>query len=425
MRFQKLVPVKQQFPDRRLSDVAGSVRRAMEEAEWTRSVRSGSRIAIGAGSRGISNIDVIVRAVVDFWKSRGVHPFIIPVMGSHGAATAEGQADVLAHYGITEQTMGVPVVSSLDVVDVGTTAEGIEVVMDRQAFESDGVMLCGRVKWHTDFDGKLESGIHKMMAIGLGKWSGARRYHCWALRIGMEQVIRSVGSLVLGTGKMLGGLAILEDAYHHTAEVHALGAQGMTEREEQLLARAKSWKPNIPATETDLLIIDEMGKNISGAGMDTKVINRSVDGPNLWPGVPLIRRIFVRDLSPLSYGNAIGVGFADMITDRLFEKIDSNATWINGLTSSTTQPAFTPMHFSDDRACVEKLIATCGKLDVSECSIVWIQNTLELGELMVSENLLPELRRNPQIEIVGEPQDLPFDSDGNLISLFAAEAVAH
>jgi Lactate racemase N-terminal domain len=425
MRLQKLVPVKQHFENRRLSDVAGSVRRAMEEAEWPRSVRAGSRIAVGAGSRGISNIDVIVRAVVDFWKSRGVHPFIIPVMGSHGAATAEGQADVLAHYGITEQTMGVPVVSSLDVVDVGTTPEGIEVVMDRQAFECDGAMLCGRVKWHTDFDGKLESGIHKMMAIGLGKWAGARRYHCWALRIGMDQVIRSVGGLILGTGKMLGGLAILEDAYHNTAEVHALGAKGMTAREEELLVRAKSWKPNIPAAETDLLIIDEMGKNISGAGMDTKVINRSVDGPNLWPNVPLIRRIFVRDLSELSYGNAIGMGFADMITDRLFEKIDYNATWINGLTSSTTQPAFTPMHFPDDRTCVEKLIATCGKLDAGECSVVWIRNTLELGEMMVSENLLPELRGNPEIEIIGEPQDLPFDSDGNLISLFAAEAVAH
>ena len=281
----------------------------MEEAEWPRAVPRGSRIAVGAGSRGISNIDVIVRAVVDFWKSRGVQPFIIPVMGSHGAATAEGQADVLAHYGITEQTMGVPVVSSLDVVTVGTTPEGIEVAMDRNAYESDGVMLCGRVKWHTDFDGKLESGIHKMMAIGLGKWAGARRYHCWALRIGMEQVIRSVGRLILGTGKMLGGLAILEDAYHSTAEVHALGVAGMTEREEELLARAKSWKPNIPVAETDLLILDEMGKNISGAGMDTKVINRSVDGPNLWPDVPLIRRIFVRDLSPLSYGNCDRHGF--------------------------------------------------------------------------------------------------------------------
>jgi hypothetical protein len=199
----------------------------------------------------------------------------------------------------------------------------------------------------------------------------------------------------------------------------------MAKSEEGLLARAKSWKPNIPAAETDLLIIDEMGKNISGAGMDTKVINRSVDGPNLWPGVPIVRRIFVRDLSPLSYGNSIGMGFADMITDRLFEKIDYNATWINGLTSSTTQPAFTPMHFPDDSTCIEKLIATCGKLDAGECSIVWIRNTLELGELMVSENLLAELRRNPQIEIIGEPQDLPFDSEGNLISMFAAEALAH
>ena len=255
-------------------------------------------------------------------------------MGSHGAASAEGQADVLAHYGITEQTMGAPVVSSLDVVKIGTTPEGIDVSMDRKALESDGVMLLSRVKWHTSFEGKLESGVHKMMAIGLGKWEGAKRYHAWSLRIGMEQVIRSVGKVVLDTGKMLGGLAILEDAYHNTAEVHALGTAGMTEREEELLRRTKAWKANIPVGEVDLLIVDEMGKNISGTGMDAKVINRGPQGPNKWPGVPLVRRVFTRDLTDLSYGNAIGIGFTDIVTDRLFNKIDFNATWINSLTAS-------------------------------------------------------------------------------------------
>jgi hypothetical protein len=425
MKLQRMVRIRQNFPERKLPDVAAAVRAEMEAAEWANAVPPGSRIAVGVGSRGISNIDVIAKSVVDFWKSRGAHPFLIPVMGSHGAASAEGQADVLAHYGITEQTIGAPVVSSLEVVKIGTTPEGIDVSMDRAGLESDGVILLSRVKWHTSFEGKLESGVHKMMAIGLGKWEGAKRYHAWGLRIGMEQVIRSVGKVVLDTGKMLGGLAILEDAYHNTAEVYALGAAGMVEREEELLHRTKAWKANIPVDDVDLLIIDEMGKNISGAGMDTKIINRSVDGPNLWPDVPLIRRIFVRDLSDMSYGNAVGMGFADIISDRLYEKIDFNPTWINGLTASTTQPAFTPMHFPNDRICVEKVIATCGKLDVSECSIVWIRNTLELGELMVSENLLEELSRNPAIEVTGQPQELPFDSDGNLVSMFAAEAVAH
>ena len=397
----------------------------MENAGWALAVKPGSRIAVGVGSRGITNIDIIARSVVDFWKSRDVKPFLIPVMGSHGAASAEGQADVLAHYGITEETMGAPVVSSLDVIPIGTTPEGIEVVMDRQAHEADGTMLLSRVKWHTDFDGKLESGIHKMMAIGLGKWAGAKRYHTFALHHGLEQVIRSVGKVMLGTGKMLGGMATIEDAYHNTAEVHAVGADGMVEREEELLARVKSWKPNIPVN-VDLLIIDEIGKNFSGAGMDTKVVNRSGrKGPNTWPNVPKIFRIFIRDLSPLSNGNAIGMGLADVITDRLFEKVDFEATWVNSLTASSPPAAFTPMHFPDDRTCLEKIAPTCGKLDLSEVTIAWIRNTMDIGELAISENLVPRVSDNPEVEIVSEPRQLEFDDAGNLINIFAAEPVTH
>lgn len=423
MPTQRLVRVRQNFPKRALADVAGAVRATLEDAEWTRQVKPGSRVAIGAGSRGIQNIDVIVRAAVDFWKSRDCKPFIIPVMGSHGAATAEGQADVLHHYGITEQRMGAPIVSSLDVTAIGTTPEGIEVSMDKQAFEADGVMLCSRVKWHTDFEGTLESGVHKMMAIGLGKWAGAKRYHTWALRLGMEKVIRSVGQVVLGSGKMLGGLAILEDAWHNTAEVHAIGAANMVAEEEKLLARTKSWKANIPAKEVDLLIVDEMGKTFSGAGMDTKVVNRSVDGPNVWKDVPRVIRLFARDLSDKSYGNAIGVGFADIVTDRLVAAIDYNATWVNGLTSSTTQPCATPIHFPTDRECIEKILPTCGRLDPNECTIIWIPNTMDIAECLVSENLLPEIERNPEIDIVSGPEAIDFDSAGNLIPAF--EAVAH
>lgn len=414
----RFVRIRQNFPHRALPDVSAAVRAEMEAAEWTAKVPAGSRIAVGVGSRGIQNIDKIAKAVVDFWLSRNVKPFLIPVMGSHGAASAEGQADVLAHYGITEETMGVPVVSSLDVDHVGTTPEGIEVSMDRQAHGADGVMLLSRVKWHTDFEGGLESGVHKMMAIGLGKWAGAKRYHTWALQLGMEQVIRSVGQVILSTGKMLGGLAILEDAWHATAEVHALGVDGMVAREEELLARTKSWKANVPVKAVDLLVVDETGKNFSGAGMDTKVINRSVDGPNVWKDVPFVRRVFVRDLSDLSYGNAIGIGFADVTTDRLAAKIDWNATWINGLTSSTTQPGALPMHFESDRDCIEKLLPTCARLDVAEATIAWIPNTMDLGELMISENLLDEVRANPEIEVLSEAAPLAFDGDDNLVEVF-------
>jgi hypothetical protein len=425
MKLQRLFRIRQNFSERKLPDVAAAVRAEMERAAWTQSVPAGSRIAVGVGSRGISNINIITKAVVDFWKSRGAKPFLIPVMGSHGAASAEGQADVLAHYGITEQTMGAPVVSSLEVVRIGTTPEGIDVAMDRTALESDGVMLLSRVKWHTSFEGKLESGVHKMMAIGLGKWEGAKRYHAWGLRIGMETVIRSVGKVVLGTGKMLGGLAILEDAYHNTAEVHALGAEGMVEREEELLRRTKAWKANIPVEEVDLLIVDEMGKNISGTGMDAKVVNRGPQGPNKWPGVPLVRRIFTRDLTDMSYGNAIGIGLTDIVTDRLFHKIDFHATWINSLTASNPMPSKAPIHFPTDRECLEQILPTCGKLDVWECSIVWIRNTMELGEMLASENLIDELEKNHHIEFLTEPQEIEFDDAGNLVAMLAGEALAH
>ncbi len=423
MRMQKLVPVRQGFPSRALADVAGSVRQQMEGAAWARRVPAGSRVAVGVGSRGIRNIAVIAKAVVEFWKSRGVKPFVVPVMGSHGAATAAGQADVLAHYGIDEASMGAPVKSSLDVVGVGSTPEGIEVSMDRLSFESDGVMLCGRVKWHTDFEGSLESGIHKMMAIGLGKWEGAKRYHSWALEIGMERVIRSVGSTMLATGKVLGGLAILEDAYHDTAEVHALGADGMAEREEGLLRRVKGWKPNLPVKAVDLLILDEIGKDISGAGMDTKVVNRSGEhGPNSWQGVPTVHRIFVRDLSRNTYGNASGMGLADIVHDRLVDQVDFQATWVNALTSSVTSPCFTPLHFPTDRECLERILPTCGKLDTATCSILWIRNTLDLSRMLASENLLEELAGNDSISLEGAAAELPFGAAGDLISPFGTTA---
>lgn len=414
MRLQKLIPVRQQFPERKLPDVREGTLEAMRAAAWTAAVKPSARIAIGVGSRGISNIDVMAKAVVDFWIERGCQPFIIPVMGSHGGASAEGQANVLAHYGISEATMGVPVVSSLDVVQIGETPEGIAVSMDRHAYEADGVMLLSRVKWHTSFEGKIESGVHKMMAIGLGKWEGAKRYHSFALRLGLEQVIRSVGKVVLDTGRMLGGLAILEDAHHNTAEVHALGAKGMLEEEEELLARTKSRKAGLPFKEIDLLIIDELGKNISGTGNDTKVMNRGLLGRNTLPGMVKIQRVFTRDLTPESGGNATGIGLCDVISDRLYDKIDFPATWVNAFTSSILLSTMCPPHFADDKTCVEKIIMTCGKLDPYECSIARIRNTMELGEFEISEALLPEIADNPDIAVIGEAHELGFDATGTL-----------
>jgi hypothetical protein len=415
MQFPRLLLVSQSFPDRRLADVPAEARRALAGSGFAARLQPGARVAIGVGSRGIHDIFVIVREVVAYWKENGMRPFLFPAMGSHGAATAEGQKDVLAHYGITESSVGCPIVSHLDVVSLGRGPEGIEAFMDRTAHEADGVMLVGRVKWHTDFAGKIESGLFKMMAIGLGKFAGARHYHTHAYRMGLEAMIRSVGRQVLASGKILGGLAILEDAHHHTARLDAVPVEEMEQREERNLALVKSWMARVPVS-ADILILDEIGKNISGAGLDTKVANRGVNGEyNPWPDTPRFERLFVRDLSDLTYNAGVGMGMADVVTDRLVNRIDWAPTWINSLTANTPAAIRTPIHFPTDRECLERISPTVGRLDLSDVSYAWIRNTMELGRLLFSENLRPALEADPALRIE-EAIDFPFGADGNLIS---------
>ncbi len=417
--------VGQNFPDRRLNDIPGEVFRELSAAGFGAGLAPGSEVAIGVGSRGISNIDTIVRAVVDYWKSRQLTPFIFPAMGSHGAATAEGQTDVLAHYGISPATMGCGVRSSLEVIDLGKSPEGIEVFLDRHAAGASGVFLVGRIKQHTDFAGKIESGLYKMMAIGLGKWAGAKNYHMHAHRLGLEGVIRSVGRQVLGSGKILGGLAILEDAFHNTAKLAAVPAGSMEPREEELLALSKTWAATLPCN-LDLLIIDEMGKNYSGAGMDTKIVNRGVEGEiNPWPGLAHVERIFVRGLSDHSYGNASGIGMAEVITDRLAAAMDNNATWLNVLTATTPRCGRLPIHFPTDRECIERIVPTVGKMNFADVRIGWIANTLAVSPIALSENMRAEIEANPNLTILEEAHALPFGPDGNLpLDAFHA-AAAH
>jgi hypothetical protein len=424
--FSRMLPIRQYLPDQSIADLPTEVRKQLDSSEFTSTPRRGGRIAIGVGSRGITNIATIVRSAVSYWNEAGYQPFIFPAMGSHGAATAEGQAQVLARYGIDETTMGCPILSSLEVVSLGRTHDGIEVFMDRNAYSSDGVMLIGRVKWHTDFDGKLESGLFKMMAIGLGKFAGARQYHAFAHNLGLEHVIRTVGHQVLSSGKIVGGLAVLEDALHHTAHVEAIPINVMERREEELLSLAKSWKARVPVDHLDLLIVDEIGKNIMGSGMDTKVVNRSVHGAyNPWSDAGTrIERIFVRDLNDITHGNAAGIGLADVIHDRILAKVDWNMTWINVLTGSVPAAGRMPIHFPTDRGCIEKIAPTAGKVDSKDVTIGWIWNTLELTWLMLSENLRKEIEANPDLEIIGPAQDFCYDQNGNLPAMLDAAGVS-
>lgn len=420
--FPRMLFVRQHLPDRRLPDVAGEVLRQMASSRIVGHLRAGARVAVGVGSRGIHDNAVVTGAVVRYLKERGLKPFIFPAMGSHGAATAQGQADVLARYGISEPTMGCPVVSQLEVVPLGRTPDGIETFMDREAFESDGVLLVNRVKWHTAFSGKLESGLMKMMAIGLGKFAGAQRYHVYAYKLGLEHVIRSVGRRVLKSGKVLGGVAICEDAHHHTGKIDVLRAEEMERREEEDLALVKSWMARIP-TDLDILVIDEIGKDVSGGGMDGKIVNRNPLATfNPYPDQAKIERIFVRGLSAVTHGNGIGLGLADVVTDRLVAAVDWRPTYANAFTSLFTATIQTPAHFPTDRECLQRLLPTVGRIDLRDVTIGWIHNSLELGVLGVSEQLRPVVERNPQLEILGPPCELEFDPDGNLVDLLGAHA---
>jgi hypothetical protein len=426
MSFSRLLNVHQKFPDRRVTDIPSTIEMELTAAGIGEDLKPGARIAIGVGSRGIANVATIVGSVVDYFKSRGFSPFLFPAMGSHGAATAEGQADVLAHYGIVESTMGCAVLSSLEVEPLGSTPDGIEAFMDRNAYNSDGVFLIGRVKWHTDFAGKIESGLFKMMAIGLGKFAGAQRYHTFAYRLGLEHVIRSIGRQVLKSGKILGGLAILEDANHNTGQLTAVPVGQMEQKEEDLLTLVKSWMGRIPVKEVDILIVDEIGKTYSGAGMDTKVVNRGVNGEyNPWDTAPRIHRVFVRGLSNKSYGNGVGVGMADVINDRLLKVIDWTPTQINSLTASTPAAIRTPAHFPTDKMCLDKFWPTVGKFKQEDVTIAWIANSMELANLRLSQNLRAEIEANPMLEIEGEAEPLDFDESGNLHNLMEAAMVGH
>lgn len=421
MKFQPFLLVRQHFPSHKIDDIPSEVRRQLNEAGFAQRLKPASTVAIGVGSRGIANIDVIVGAIVAWWKEQGMKPFLFPAMGSHGAATAAGQAAVLAKYGITEATMGCPVRSSLAVVDLGKTPEGIQTYLDKNAHSADGIMLCGRVKWHTDFAGKLESGLFKMMAIGLGKFSGAKMYHQHAYKMGLEAVIRSVGRQVLSSGKILGGLAILEDGNHNTGQLTAIRVEEMEQKEEQLLELVKSWMPRIPVQALDILIINEIGKAFSGAGMDPKVINRNVNGAyNPWPNAPIIERVFLRDLNPHSYGNAVGMGMADVINSRLLKKMKKKPTYVNSITASTPAAIRIPVNFTQDRRCLEEFSPTVGKQDPMSLTMGWVRNSQDLSLMAFTENLRPELEANPQIEILGPARELEYDEKGNLLDWLAA-----
>jgi hypothetical protein len=403
-------------------DIPGAVQAELKKLALEKRVRPGQRIALTGGSRGIANIALILKSAADHVKSIGGRPFVFPAMGSHGGATAVGQTAMLTHYQVTEAFTGAPVLSSMDAVEISRTQDGVPVFIDKNASEADGIIVVNRIKPHTKFKAPIESGLMKMMAIGMGKQKGAEYYHKAAIQYTFPKIIVDAGREVLKKAPILCGLGLVENGYDQTAVIAALLPEELEEREKELLVLAKEMMPRLPFNEIDLLIIDEMGKDISGTGIDPNVTGRNRDILGVFPHPVNARRIFVGDLTPSSGGNAIGIGFADVTTKRLVDKIDRESTYMNCITAVSLEKAAIPMHFETDRECIEVALGSVGLIPPKRSRIVRIKNTLQLDEVEVSEIYKDDIPNRPGLEILEGPHSLPFDARGNLVPLIVQGA---
>jgi hypothetical protein len=378
-------------------------------------VRPGDTVAITAGSRGIANLPLILRGAVDHFYSLGARPFVVPAMGSHGGATAAGQLEVLASLGVTEAKLGCPIQSSMETVVVCQTAEGFPVHFDRPAFNARHVVICNRIKPHTDFAGDIESGLMKMMLIGLGNHAGAKIYHRAIQDFNFDQIVRSVAKQVLSRCPILAGIAVVENGYDQTARIAAVRSEEILEREKELLVLAKQLLPRLPFRQIDLLLVDRIGKNISGTGLDTNVVGRKFNEhealENEWPKV---RRIAVRSLTEATNGNATGIGVAEFCTSRLVAQTDWRKTRLNCLTSGRVAVGMAPFDFPTDQSMITAALDTVGLVEPPQARLVWIQDTLHLGEVECSAAYLDEARQREDLEILTKPRALPYGPDGNL-----------
>jgi hypothetical protein len=410
IELPRVARIRQCFGAERIADVHDAVRRAVLESDVKSRLAAntgteGARIAITAGSRGISHIADILAECVAVLRSLGADPFIVPAMGSHGGATAEGQVEVLTGYGITEDRVGAPVRATMDVVEIGRTS-GVPVFMDRNAWEADGVVVCGRVKAHTAFKAPIESGLCKMLAVGLGKQRGAETMH----GAGLAKTIPEAADVALSSGKVLLGLAIVENASDEPYRIEAVPPSAFHETDRRLLELSSGLLPRIPFDQLDVLVVDWIGKNISGSGLDPNVIGmwRRLGGERK----PDYKRIVVRDVTPESHGNAIGVGWADFTTQRLVDSIDRAAMYMNCITANAPDVARIPISTPTDREAIELAIKTSAVS--GPVRLARVHSTLRLEELFISEALLNEARANPALEILEEPAPLRFDSAGRL-----------
>ncbi len=417
----RFVPMQMSFPRPRIADVGVAVEDSVATLLAACPLPDGAQVGVTVGSRGISGIAAIARAAVDAIGRRRLRPFVIPAMGSHGGATADGQRHLLAHYGITEETMGVEIRAEMATHALGRTSDGVEAFIAQTGWDADAVVLLNRVKPHTDFKDELESGLSKMCAIGLGKLDGAQECHSHVFGIGLGRAIRSAARRVIETGKILGGIALVENAYHETALIEPVRPDELFDREEVLLAEARRLMGRLPLDDVDVLICDRMGKNISGAGLDTNVIGRSVYGyvqGQAWrPEMPVVRRIIVRDLADESDGNAVGMGLVDFVSERFAHKVNMEVTALNALTARSPENAKWPIVTKNDQESLRLALSILPARPHGP-RIVYVRDTLELASLRVSEACVPLLAARRDV-VLGEPEPLEFDAAGDIVSPFA------
>jgi hypothetical protein len=413
MDLPHVFPVEQVLSQPQVTDLRGEVRRQILGSRLRQRVRPGATVALGVGSRGIAHVATLARAALDTLKELDYRPFVVAAMGSHGGATPEGQRDLLASYGVTEAAMGVPVRTAMDATVIGTNSWGEPVYWDNNARQADAVLTLARVKPHTDFHGPIESGIVKMLVIGLGKRDGAAAHHQYGVP-GLRDMIRESARVVLAQNKFALGLAVLENAADQTALIRAVEPEELLDVEPRLLDQARGLMGKIPFDPLDLLVVGELGKNYSGTGMDTNVLGRQfVEGePDLVQ--PKITRIVVLDVSEESHGNAVGVGLADLTTERLLGRMDRRITDVNVLTSCFLLRSKIPPALANDQECIAMGLQTCWQPRRERLRLAIIPNTLELSRLWVTAPLAEEARGRADLKVVGEGRPLPLDGAGNL-----------
>ncbi|MEW6661443.1 MAG: lactate racemase domain-containing protein [Bacillota bacterium] len=413
LTFPRMVPVRQKFNTQRVDSIPVAVRQEFSKPEVIRDLKPGAKVAVAVGSRGIANLKEIVKAVVEELKGLGTQPFIVPGMASHGGATAEGQEEVLASFGITAAEMGVPLIASMDVVELGTV-DGCPLFFDKVAFESDAVVMINRIKPHTSFKGPVESGLLKMLVIGLGNHKGATAIHSMGFDR-FRELIPKAGTLILGKIPPAVGVAVLENAYDETAKIVAVPGAAIPSREPELLAEAKSFMPRLLMESIDVLIVDEIGKDISGSGMDPNITGRVASGLKEGFNAPPIQKILVLGLTERTHGSAVGIGMADVTTRKLVSNINFSYTYANSITSTVVGAAKIPMFLNTEKEALLVAVKTCNRVKPEQAKIVRIKNTLELNHILVSEPYLAELAGREDIEILGEPFPLEFDNQGDIL----------